>query len=454
MRYPKFKDTVSTSVSWIGELPKDWSLVRLGFLFDLQRRPPRMGQGVVTAFRDGQVTLRSKRRLEGFTEADKEIGYQTVLPGDLVIHAMDGFAGAIGVSDSEGKCSPVCSVCKPREGVDSRFFGYVMRHIALSGFITSLAKGIRERSTDFRWTDARLLPVPVPPNAAQIVAFIRRETAKIDRLIVKQERLIALLQEKRQSVISRAVTKGLDPNVKMKDSGVEWLGEVPEHWQIQKVSLHFRCKKGKDAAILTKEYCASIEGEFPVYSGQTENDGVMASINRFEFDFPEQGVLFSTTVGAKAMTVMHIQGRFSLSQNCMIIVPESRLSVKFYFYCFQPLFRYERGLIPEHMQASFRMEDLYAYRIPIIPSKEAEEIARYLDAVNSQLHNLEEKAGNSISLLKEHRQALISAAVTGKIDVRGLVSDEEVAALDAEPEEMPHLEAVEDASYITEEEQG
>ena len=136
-----------SQVLWSRTLPMHWEETRAKFLFKRERRPPSDNDGVVTAFRDGEVTLRENRRSDGFTFAVKEIGYQGVRCGDLVVHSMDGFAGAIGVSDSDGKCSPVYLCCTPIEGAWPPFYAYVLRHMALSGFITSLAKGIRERST-------------------------------------------------------------------------------------------------------------------------------------------------------------------------------------------------------------------------------------------------------------------------------------------------------------------
>lgn len=424
-RYPKYKNS---GISWVGPIPSHWEVRRTKFLFDLLRRPVRPDDEIVTAFRDGEVTLRINRRLDGFTNAVQEIGYQGVRAGDLVIHAMDAFAGAIGVSDSDGKSTPVYSVCRSRAGVaESLYYGKLLRHMALCGFINALAKGIRERSTEFRWVDAGEVSLPLPPLDEQkkIVRFIEGEAGKIDVLVEEQRRLIELLKEKRQAVISHAVTKGLNPDALMKDSGIEWLGEVPSHWRVEKVSRLFQANKGKNGQLLTKEFCAEHEGEYPVYSGQTENDGVMASIDEFEFDFGEEGVLFSTTVGAKAMHLMHVRGKFSLSQNCMIICRRSNdVSVRFFYYGLQPLFLFERSLIPDHMQPSFRMDDLYGFRVLIPPRGEQIEIATFLDQETARIDALGAEAARAIDLLQERRTALISAAVTGKIDVRGLATGE------------------------------
>lgn len=202
-----------------------------------------------------------------------------------------------------------------------------------------------------------------------------------------------------------------------KESGLNWASKFPKHWKVVKIFHGFYAKKGVNAAQLTKEYCTYIEGPFPVYSGQTENNGVMATINHYEFDVGEKGCLFSTTVGAKAMTVMKLNGKFSLSQNCMAIFPRNeQFNPRFYFYHFQPLFEYERGLIPEHMQASFRMEDLYGYRIALPPLNEQIAIANFLDLETKVIDELIKKQEKLIELLEEERRAIISQAVSKGVD--------------------------------------
>lgn len=202
-----------------------------------------------------------------------------------------------------------------------------------------------------------------------------------------------------------------------RDSGVEWLGEIPSEWQTNKVGYSFQAKKGNKAALYTKEYCGTIEGKYPVYSGQTESNGVLSKINEFEFDAQEEGYLFSTTVGAKAMTLSHLKGKFSLSQNCMVIIPTGKgIITRFQYYHLQPKFSYERGLIPEHMQASFRMEDLYSYKFAVPPLQEQQTIANYLDKATAKIDTLIEKQTRLIELLKEKRQAVISTAVTRGLD--------------------------------------
>lgn len=230
-RYDKYKDS---GIAWIGEIPEHWEVKKGKNLFKKEERPVRDNDEIITCFRDGEVTLRSNRRTDGFTNAMKEVGYQGVRRGDLVIHNMDAFAGAIGVSDSDGKSTPVYSVCTPKNNTDANvyYYAYLLRSYALGGVIQSLAKGIRERSTDFRYKEFGDLFYQQPPLSEQqsIATYLDQKCSEIDELITLQEEMITKLQSYKQSVITEAVTKGLDKNVPLKDSGIEWIGEIPEHW--------------------------------------------------------------------------------------------------------------------------------------------------------------------------------------------------------------------------------
>jgi type I restriction enzyme S subunit len=162
-RYSSYKES---GVEWIGEIPEHWEIEKGKWLFKQVQRPVRLNDEIVTCFRDGMVTLRSNRRTEGFTNALKEHGYQGIRNGDFVIHNMDAFAGAIGISDSDGKSTPVYTVCRPWDDkiVSSEYYARYLRNLALQDFILSLAKGIRERSTDFRYKDFGELLFPFPPQ--------------------------------------------------------------------------------------------------------------------------------------------------------------------------------------------------------------------------------------------------------------------------------------------------
>lgn len=200
----KMKDS---GIEWIGEIPEHWDVNTAKRVFQKEKRPI-VNDEIVTAFRDGEVTQRRNRRTDGFTMADKEIGYQGVKPGDLVIHAMDAFAGAIGVSDSPGKCSPVCSICTPIIEANSYYYAYLLRTYSVLGYIESMAKGIRERSTDFRYATFAITPLVQPPinEQQQIVDFLDEKIAHINALIADKEKMVQELEEYKKALIYEYVT--------------------------------------------------------------------------------------------------------------------------------------------------------------------------------------------------------------------------------------------------------
>ena len=199
-----------SGVKWIGMIPEHWDLLRAKNIFERQFRTVRDCDEVVTCFRDGQVTLRKNRRIEGFTESLKEIGYQGIRKGDLVIHQMDAFAGSIGVSDSDGKGTPVYICCLPKDSknVNVYFYAYLLREMARSGFIKSLYRGIRERSSDFRFDTFAVQWLPLVPIEEQqeIVNYIEAKVANINQLCQAERSQIEKLKEYKQRLISDVVT--------------------------------------------------------------------------------------------------------------------------------------------------------------------------------------------------------------------------------------------------------
>jgi type I restriction enzyme, S subunit len=425
-RYEKYIDTEE---AWLGSHPSHWARKPLWTLFRRVKRQGFESEELLSVYRDHGVIPKSSREDNFNKPSDDLSAYQLVEPGDLAVNKMKAWQGSVAISKHRGIVSPAYHVYTSLHSENQRYLHYLMRcDRYITGYL-AISKGIRVNQWDLQPEYHSRMPVLLPPLNEQlgIASFLDRETAKIDALIAEQQRLIELLQEKRQAVISHAVTKGLNPNAPMKDSGVEWLGEVPEHWTAQKASWLFRAEKGKKAQALTQEYCGANEGPFPVFSGQTKDGGVMGAIDSYEFDVGETGAILCTTVGAKAMSVRRITGQFSLSQNCMVITSKTAEATPAFFeYGFQPLFKHERALIPDHMQPSFRMEDFNQFWVQVPPIDEQAIIAKYLQEKNQSNSELATAISCGIGLLQERRSALISAAVTGQIDVRGLAL--EVAA--------------------------
>jgi type I restriction enzyme S subunit len=202
-----------SGIEWLGSVPVHWGIERGRFLFRQLEIPPEPDDGVVTAFRDGQVTLRENRRADGFTFAVLEVGYQRVRTGDLVIHGMDAFAGAIGVSESTGKCTPEYAVLEPaRAGIDSRYYAMILRLMARRNFIYVICPSVRERAPRFRFESFKDVQLPVPPLAEQqeIMGRIEGVERESKALEAEADRAIKLLEERRAALISAAVTGQID----------------------------------------------------------------------------------------------------------------------------------------------------------------------------------------------------------------------------------------------------
>ncbi len=195
-----------SEIQWIGRIPANWKCERGKYILKHIQRSIREDDGVITCFRDGEVTLRSNRREDGFTMADKEIGYQGINIGDLVVHGMDGFAGAIGISDSRGKASPVLNVLDTKQ--NKKYIMYFLRSMAYNNVFLALATGIRVRSCDLRWNKLAELYYPIPPLTEQntIVDYLDNKCAEIDSILETKKEQLAILDEYKKAIIYEYVT--------------------------------------------------------------------------------------------------------------------------------------------------------------------------------------------------------------------------------------------------------
>ena len=197
-----------SNFSWIGKIPKHWEMRRAKYMFNKEKREPKENDEIITCFRDGQVTLRKNRRTTGFTNSLTEVGYQGIKKGDLVIHQMDAFAGAIGVSDSDGKGTSVYHCCTPKGNYSPSYYSYLIRVMARRGFIQSLYRGIRERSSDFSFKVFGEQYLAVPPLEEQIgiVEKIEDINLKVNNLTANIKAEIDLLKEYKQTLINDVIT--------------------------------------------------------------------------------------------------------------------------------------------------------------------------------------------------------------------------------------------------------
>lgn len=422
-RYPVYKDS---GVEWLGEVPGHWSWEKGKWLFVKQERPVGSEDEIVTCFRNGQVTLRSNRKTDGFTNALKEHGYQGIRKGDLVIHNMDAFAGAIGVSDSNGKSTPVYSACTPRmvSTVNVYYYAYFLRNLAKNGFIESLAKGIRERSTDFRFNDFGMLVLPLPPIEEQnlIAGFLDCKIALIEKAISIKEKQISLLKERRQILIHNAVTKGLNPDVPMKDSGVEWIGKIPEHWEAKRLKyiLDERNERSKDGSeplfmvsqvhglVVRSDYhdkavvAKSNDGNKVVY----KNDLVFNKLKA------HLGVFFKSNIEFKGIVSPDYAVYYSTRS-----IPDVKF-LELLFRCPEYIDQFicrATGIVEGLIR--LYTGDLFAIHVSVPPVQEQINILEHIETISSKVESAISIKEQEIQKLKEYKATLIDSAVTGKIKI-------------------------------------
>ncbi|MEV7093278.1 restriction endonuclease subunit S [Amycolatopsis sp. NPDC051045] len=402
---------------------------------DRQAQP---GLGVVTAYRDGIVTLRSNRREDGYTFSDTENGYQEIRPGDLVFHALDGFAGAVGVSDSHGNASPVYHVCESVADDDLTYLARLLRHLGTSGFLATQAPNVRERSVDFRnWSTFARIPLALPPADEQraIAGYLDRETARIDTLIEEQQRLIEMLRGRRKALVEMAVFSGLE-GAPMKNNAEPWLPQTPSHWRVMQLGFmsdtvagyafpsdgfsadeaHVRLLRGVNVkpgkinwtdTVYWDVEAAAIPSEFVLEVG----DLVFGMDRPFVGGGVRVAAISDDDLPALLLQrVMRIRANDEAGRGYMHYV----MSTDAFFNYLQPLFT---GVSVPHVSEW----QVRKFKMPFPPLGEQKSIAAYLDKQTAKIDALIEETERFVELARERRSALITAAVTGQIDVREMV---------------------------------
>ncbi len=404
-----------SGIEWVKQIPSNWDIIKGRHLLFLPNRPVRPTDDVVTCFRDGEVILRSERRTEGFTMSDKEIGYQGINKGDIVIHGMDGFAGAMGVSKSTGKGSPVLIVCNPKENDSPQYIIYYLRSLAMTNVFLALATGIRERSCDLRWKKIAELPFLRPSFIEQqkIANYLDKVCGDVDEMIALQEQMIEELKAYKQSVITEAVTKGLNPDVPMKDSGIDWIGEVPEHWEVKKIGYIFY-----NLDYLREPISAELrERNNPQY----DYFGASGVIDKIDHYNVEDKVLLIGEDGANLVMrnlplIYKAEGRFWVNNHAHILKPIK----DDYNYMAHTLEAADyRNYITGFVQPTLSQENLKAVKLPVPPLSEQQSIASYLDTKCAEIDALIAIKQAKIEELKDYKKSVIYEYVTGKKEVGG-----------------------------------
>ena len=447
--YPAYKDS---GVEWLGDVPQSWSV------YSLKRTVDGCVNGLWGEEPDGDNDI-AVIRVADFERSFSTVGldkltYRSITPkerqsrliksGDLLIEKSGGgektLVGCVVLFTHgfDAITSNFVARMRPLPEFDGQFLCYAfgnLYHGRVNYPSVKQVTGIQNLDAESYLQERFCFPTRA--EQTQITRFLDHETARIDALIEEQQRLIELLKEKRQAVISHAVTKGLDPTVPMKDSGVEWLGEVPAHWNVIRLGQNIRTRKG--FAFSAADF--SDEGAAVVKASDIKNHSINEPSTFIGFDFLKKtpnailkkGNLVLSTVGSTpdvknsavgqiGCVPEHLDGAL-LNQNTVIFEPtDSRVSSEYLFFALLTTAYRDHLDLNAHgtaNQASLSLSDMLSFCIPLPDLDEQKAISSELSRVLENVKALERESESLVGLLTERRSALISAAVTGKIDVRG-----------------------------------
>ena len=411
------REMKDSGLQWAGDIPQYWNIAKGKHFMAVLERPVRDDDNVITCFRDGEVTLRSNRREDGFTVATVEAGYQGIEPGDLVVHGMDGFAGAIGISDSRGKGTPALNVLSRSE--NKKYIMYLLRAMAYTEVFMALSTGIRVRTCDTNWKKLKSLDYLIPPADEQqcIADFLDAKCAEIDALTADIQTQIDTLEQYKRSVITETVTKGLNPNAEMKDSGIQWIGNMPAHWDVVrgKYILHYMQKPVReDDGVIT---CFR-DGEVTLRSNRRE-EGFTMSDKEIGYQGIDVGDLvvhgmdgFAGSIGisdsrGKASPVLNVLDTDQCKRYIMYYLRSMAYSDVFLALATGIRVR----------SCDLRWNKLAELSYPVPPLDEQNAIVKHIDSVLSKADAVIADKEAQLATLDEYKKSLIFEYVTGKKEV-------------------------------------
>ncbi|MEG1925814.1 MAG: restriction endonuclease subunit S [Ruthenibacterium sp.] len=435
-----------SGLPWLESIPGHWNVGRAKNMYRKEKRTVRPEDETVTCFRDGIVTLRKNRRLTGFTESVKEIGYQGIRNGDLVIHVMDAFAGSIGVSDSDGKSTPVYSVCTAKGDYNNHFYAFLLREVARTGYIQSLYRGIRERSTNFTFDIFAAQSLVVPPRTEQdqIVRFLDWKLLETNIFIRQKRREIVRLTELANTQIRNVVFGGLQGDAQTKDSGINWVGEIPDHWDVRVLfelaaEQSISNKTVHNQNLLSLSYGKIVNKDINTMDGllpasydtyQIVNGGnVIMRLTDLQNDKRSLRVGISTQTGiiTSAYTCLKARSDEILPHYLYLLLHSYDICKVFYS-------------MGGGVRQSIGYGEIKRVPLPLPPVEEQQAIVDYCYSLRTDIERLIAEVKNEIALITEYRTRMISDVVTGKVDVRGIevpdLSAEDTIAEEADDAEM------------------
>ena len=434
-RYESYKDS---GVDWLGEIPTHWECLPLRSIFKFrnEKNDPIKTDNILSLSIANGVTEYSDENRGGNKRKDDLSSYKLAYPNDIVINSMNVIVGAVGVSKYFGAISPVYyALSLYNQRANLSYYENIFKNENFQRGLLQFGKGILIKFGEngkmntirmkISQDDFKKLYFPIPPLDEQqkIAQFLDDKTAKIDQAVDLAEKQIALLKEHKQILIQNAVTRGLNPDVPLKDSGVEWIGQVPEHWEILSIKRLSQVKRGASPRPIDNPKYFDDDGEYAwvrISDVTASNMYLLETTQKLSnlgksYSVPLMpGSLFLSiagSVGKPIITKIKV-----CIHDGFVYFPEYKQNTKFLYYIFyseQPYI----GLGKMGTQLNLNTDTVGAIKIPIPPLCEQQQIADYLDAQTAKIDQAIALKTAHIEKLKEYKSVLINDAVTGKVRV-------------------------------------
>lgn len=395
----RYENYLETSIEWIGKIPSSWELSRVGkFFTERSEKVDDVTYPPLSVTMNGIVD-----QLSDVAKSNDNNNRKLVQKNDFVINSRSDRKGSSGIAPRDGSVSLINIVLAPKN-IDPKYIENLFKSYYFKEEYFRNGKGIHWDLWTTRWEQFKNINIPIPPIEEQklISRFLDKKTSQIDLLVEKIQKKINLLNEQRASLIDHVVTKGLDPNVEMKDSGVEWIGEIPKHWDLIKLKYLFSLEGGKDPkSVETKD------GIYPIFG----TGGEISRSNDFLYDKPTLLLGRKGTIDKPFV----VTEPFWVSDVMYFTIQKKEIKPDYLLKLFNlvPFDFYKYG----STQPSMSRIDYENMKFPIPNKDERELITKFLDLKLAKFDTLLKKQLSKIHLLKEYRQSLISSVVTGKVRV-------------------------------------
>jgi len=431
MQLPKYDSYKDSGVEWIGEIPEEWDLWQ-GFQLFKENKAKNSGmvENTVLSLSYGRIIVKPEEKLHGLVPESFE-GYQLIEPNDTIIRTTDlqndHTSLRCGYAKDKGIITSAYLSLKPLGTASPKFTYYVLHAYDLLKVFYGMGSGLRQ-NLDFR--DFKRITIPIPANEDQerIVSFLDQKTAEIDEAIAKKQKLIELLQEQKSILINQAVTKGLNPDAPMKDSGVEWIGEIPTHWEVKKLKhLSCFCSGGTPSKDIEKYWGGDIPWVSPkdmkVLNISSSQDTITSTaLARTNLKLLPIGSLLIVVRGmilARKIPVAVAQAPLTINQDMKGLALIDQCLPAFILHYLRGVQSYLLNLTEEsgHGTKTLPTDSLGGVLVPLPPKQEQTDIVKRINDVESLYAGIQKYNHKQIAALSELKNTLISSAVTGKIKV-------------------------------------